>query len=244
MDKLFHGDCLELLKELPNNSIDAVICDLPYGTTQCKWDTIIDFDALWSQLHRVGKDTCPFVMFGAQPFTSILIASNIKNFKYQWVWEKSKASNYINSKHQPMRAHEDIAVFYRQKATYNPQMWQSTPYDKGSDTRYTEVYGEQVECHVKSDNGLRYPRSVQYFTTAEHEGKLHPTQKPIKLLEYLVKTHSNENDVILDPTMGSGGTMLAAKKLNRQFIGIEKERKYYDIATKRLNEDLQLVLSV
>lgn len=139
-----------------------------------------------------------------------------------------------------MKAHEDIAVFYRKKAIYNPQMWQSTPYDKGSDIRHTEVYGEQKECHVKSD-GLRYPRSVQYFTTAEHEGKLHPTQKPIALLEYLVKTHSNENDLILDPTMGSGGTLLAAKMHKRNFIGIEKEEKYYDIAKERLSQSMQLV---
>lgn len=235
MNKLYNEDCLKAMKKLKDNSIDTVICDLPYGTTQCAWDSVIDLKKMWDELHRIGKDNCAYVMFGAQPFTSVLINSNIKNFKYQWVWEKSKASNYLNAKKQPLRAHEDIAVFYRKPCIYNPQMTQSTPYNKGTAHRETDVYGSQVAVEVKNDTGLRYPRSVQYFKTAEFEGKLHPTQKPIALLEYLVKTYSNPGDTILDHTMGSGSTGVAANNLGRNFIGIEQEKKYYDTANNRIN---------
>ena len=234
MLSLYNGDCLQVMSELEDNSVDLVVCDLPYGTTQCKWDTIIDLETMWKELHRVGKESCAYVMFAAQPFTSVLTMSNVSNFKYSWVWEKSKATNYLNAKKQPMRAHEDILVFYRKQPTYNPQMVEGDPYDKGTAHRPTDVYGSQTATTVKNDSGLRYPRSVQYFKTAEFEGKLHPTQKPVALLEYLIETYSNKGDVVLDHTMGSGSTGAAAKNLGRQFIGIEMNKDYFKTCEERL----------
>jgi len=229
------GDCLEIMKEIPSKSIDAIICDLPYGTTQCKWDSVIDFEPLWKQYNRIIKNNGAIILFGAEPFSSALRMSNIKNYKYDWVWEKTKASNYLNAKRQPLRANENISIFYKKQPIYNPQMTKGNPYNKGKAKRETSVYGKQVSVEVKSENGLRYPRNVIKFRTAESEGKLHPTQKPLELLEYLVKTYSNENDIILDNTMGSGTTGVACKNLNRKFIGIEKDEKYFKIAESRIN---------
>jgi DNA modification methylase len=231
---LIQGDCIELLKTLEAQSVDTVICDLPYGTTQCKWDTVIPLEAWWKEIWRVCKPNSAVILHSAMPFTATLVNSQIKWFKYEWIWEKSKATNYLNAKKQPMRAHESICVFYRKPATYNPQMTQGDPYDKGTAHRPTDVYGSQKATTVKSETGLRYPRSVQYFVTAESEGKLHPTQKPIALAEYLVKTYTNEGDVVLDPTMGSGTTCLAAQNLNRQYIGFELDEKYFDVAVERI----------
>ena len=234
MMQLINDNCLDAMTSFATNSIDLVVCDLPYGTTQCKWDTVIDLDSMWKQLHRIGKENCAYVMFAAQPFTSILTMSNVNNFKYSWVWEKSKATNYLNAKKQPMRAHEDILVFYRKQPTYNPKMVKGDPYNKGTAHRPTDVYGSQTSTTVKSEDGLRYPRSVQYFRTAESEGKLHPTQKPVELLKYLIETYSNPGDTVLDHTMGSGSTGQAAKETNRNFIGIELDHEYYRVASERL----------
>ena len=233
--RLWHGDCLTLMKDIDTNSVDMLLVDLPYGTTQCKWDSIISLKDLWIEYNRIIKDNGAMLFHCAQPFTSNLIMSNVKNFKYEWVWEKSKASNYLNAKKQPLRAHESIAVFYRKPPTYNPQMTQGEAYNKGTAKRETEVYGSQKAVEVKSD-GERYPRTVQYFVTAEKEGKLHPTQKPIALTEYFVKTFSNPGDVILDNTMGSGTTGVACVNLDREFIGIEKDKEYFDIAVERISE--------
>ena len=233
--RLWHGDCLTLIKDIDTNSVDMLLVDLPYGTTQCKWDSIISLKDLWIEYNRIIKDNGAMLFHCAQPFTSNLIMSNVKNFKYEWVWEKSKASNYLNAKKQPLRAHESIAVFYRKPPTYNPQMTQGEAYNKGTAKRETEVYGSQRAVEVKSD-GERYPRTVQYFVTAEKEGKLHPTQKPIALTEYFVKTFSNPGDVILDNTMGSGTTGVACVNLDREFIGIEKDKEYFDIAVERISE--------
>ena len=233
--RLWHGDCLTLMKDIDTNSVDMLLVDLPYGTTQCKWDSIISLKDLWIEYNRIIKDNGAMLFHCAQPFTSNLIMSNVKNFKYEWVWEKSKASNYLNAKKQPLRAHESIAVFYRKPPTYNPQMTQGEAYNKGTAKRETEVYGSQRAVEVKSD-GERYPRTVQYFVTAEKEGKLHPTQKPIALTEYCVKTFSNPGDVILDNTMGSGTTGVACVNLDREFIGIEKDKEYFDIAVERISE--------
>jgi len=235
-NKLIHGDCLEVLKAIPDGSVDMVLCDLPYGTTNCKWDTVLPLDKLWEEYNRVCKLNAPMVFTAAQPFTSTLISSNIKNFKYTWIWEKSKATGYLNAKKMPLKAHEDVCIFYRKPPTYNPQMWQSTPYNKGKAHRPTDVYGSQVSVLVKNDSGLRYPRTVQYFKTAESEGKvLHPTQKPISLFEYLIKTYTNPGEIVLDNCVGSGTTAVAAKVSGRDFIGIELEEKYYNIALERLN---------
>lgn len=230
---LKQGDCITLMKDLPDCSVDAIICDLPYGTTQCKWDTQIPLDQWWNNCWRVCKPNAPVVLHAAMPFTATLVASQIKWFKYEWIWEKSKATNYLNAKKQPLRAHESICVFYRKPATYNPQMTQGEAYNKGTAKRETSVYGSQRAVEVRSD-GDRYPRTVQYFVTAESEGKLHPTQKPIALAEYLVSTYTNEGDVVLDPTMGSGTTLRAAKNLNRKYIGFELDDNYFKIATRRL----------
>lgn len=237
LNKIHFGDCIEIMKEIPDGKIDMILCDLPFGTTQCKWDAIIPFEVLWKQYERVIKSNGAIVLNAQEPFTSLLITSNPKLYRYNWVWEKSKATGYLNSKKMPLKAHEDICIFYKKLPTYNPQMVQGKPYNKGKAHRPTETYGKQVSTLVKNDTGWRYPRTVQYFKTAESEGKVyHPTQKPISLCEYFIKTYSNKNDIILDNCIGSGTTAIAAKNLERNFIGIDNEKKYYDIAVKRISE--------
>lgn len=230
------NDCFNIFPQIESGSVDMILCDLPYGTTQCKWDSILPLDKLWKEYNRIIKKNGAIVLFSSQPFTSVLINSNIKNFKYTWVWEKSKATNYLNAKKQPLRASEDICVFYQKQPTYNPQMTEGKPYNKGTALRETEVYGSQVAVEVKSD-GARYPRNVIYFKTAESEGKVvHPTQKPLALLEYLIQTYSNEGEIILDNTAGSFSTAVAATKLNRNWIGIEQEEEYCKIGLERLEK--------
>jgi site-specific DNA-methyltransferase (adenine-specific) len=235
----------DTLGTIESQSIDLLLTDFPYGTLNKRneWDTIIDYPTFWTHIKRICKPTCPIISTAAQPFTSVLIASNYEDFKYTLIWEKSKATGYLNAKKQPLRAHEDIVVFYQKQPTYNPQMTQGTPYDKGKAVRDTEAYGVQTkEVHVKNDSGLRYPRSVLYFKTAESEGKYHPTQKPISLYEYLVNTYSNPNDVVLDPCMGSGTTGVACVNTNRNFIGIERDDKYYRIAKERIVNPLLMAM--
>ena len=198
------------MNEIDPNTVDLVYCDLPYGTTQCKWDTVIDLDKWWALVWKVCKPNAAVVLHSAQPFTATLVNSQIKYFKYDWVWEKSKATNYLNAKKQPLRAHESICVFYKKPPVYNPQMTQGTAYNKG---------------------------------TAESEGKLHPTQKPIALAEYIIKTYTNEGDVMCDPTMGSATACLAARNLNRDYIGIELEEEYFFIAEQRLHAKSQIPIS-
>tara|TARA_R110000737_G_scaffold219046_1_gene235219 strand:+ start:174 stop:890 length:717 start_codon:yes stop_codon:yes gene_type:complete len=231
------GDCLEVMKTIETGSIDMIFCDLPYGTTACKWDSVIPFEPLWEQYNRIIKDSGAIVLFGREPFSSYLRTSNVKIYRYDWIWEKSKATNFLFAKQMPLIAHEDIMVFYKKKPTYNPQKTEGKPYNKGVEKRTEiEAVGKIGNGNlIENKSGLRNPRSVQYFVTAEREGKLHPTQKPIKLIEYFVNTYSNENDTILDNTMGSGTTMVACKKLNRNGIGIEKDPKYYAVAVARVD---------
>jgi site-specific DNA-methyltransferase (adenine-specific) len=231
------GDCLEVMKTIETGSIDMIFCDLPYGTTACKWDIVIPFEPLWEQYNRIIKDSGAIVLFGREPFSSYLRTSNVKMYRYDWIWEKSKATNFLFAKQMPLIAHEDIMVFYKSKPTYNPQKTQGKPYNKGREKRTEiEAVGKIGNGNlIENKTGLRNPRSVQYFVTAEREGKLHPTQKPIKLIEYFVNTYSNENDTILDNTMGSGTTMLACKNLNRNGIGIEKDPQYYAVAVARVD---------
>jgi site-specific DNA-methyltransferase (adenine-specific) len=238
--KIILGESIQEMSKLADESIDMILCDLPYGTTQCKWDTIIPFKDLWEQYERIIKPNAAIVLTASQPFTSNLVMSNIKLFRYSLVWEKSKSTGYLNSKKMPMRSHEDILVFYKSLPTYNPQMTQGEPYDKGKAHRPTEVYREQKgEIHVKNDTGLRYPRSVQYFKTAESEGEVyHPTQKPISLMEWLIKTYTNENDLILDNCIGSGTSALAAIRTNRRYIGIEIDESYYNITLNRIQKEI------
>lgn len=236
---LIHGDMFDqdLFPSIKDNTISAVITDFPYGTLNKKrndWDRVIDYDKFWEQAKRIGNETMPVISTAQQPFTTALISTNYADFKYNLVWEKSKATGYLNAKKQPMRAHEDIVVFYKKQCTYNPQMTEGVPYDKGKAVRDTEHYGLQTKAvHVKNEDGTRYPRSVLYFKTAESEGKLHPTQKPIALYEWLSLTYTNPNDTILDPCMGSGTTGIAALKTGRKFIGFEKDYDYFKITVER-----------
>ena len=236
------GDCLEVMKTIEDNSIDAIICDLPYGTTACKWDSVIPFEPLWKQYKRVIKDNGAIVLFGSQPFTSALIMSNPKGFKYEWIWQKTKGSNFQTLKHQPWKMHENILVF-NAKGVYNPQKYtvSQDKIDKRKNvndqlTNKDGVYGKLNRTR-KKDDGTRYPNSIQTVKNPNNNS-LHPTQKPLELLEYLVKTYTNEGETVLDNTMGSGTTMLACKNLNRNGIGIEKEEKYFNIASERINGTL------
>ncbi len=232
------GDCLEVMKTIEDNSIDAIICDLPYGTTACKWDSVIPFEPLWEQYNRVIKDDGAIVLFGSQPFTSVLVNSNIKMFKYEWIWEKDGGSNFATVKYMPMKEHENILVFGKGKIKYNEQRQERIGSRKGKKTTTTDsgrkdsVYGTQKGGKKFDVPKLRCPRSIQRFN---RERGQHPTQKPLELLEYLVRTYSNENDTILDNTMGSGTTMLACKNLNRNGIGIEKDPQYYAVAVARVD---------
>lgn len=235
-NKLVRGDCLVEMKNIPDKSIDMILCDLPYGTTACKWDTVIPFEPLWEQYERIIKDDGAIVLTASQPFTSALVMSNIKLFKYEWIWEKSKATGYLNSKIMPMVAHENILVFGKGRTKYNPQKIKGKPYNKGQAHRPTDVYGTQISTLVKNDDGTRCPRTIQYFITAESEGKLHPTQKPIALFEYLIKTYTNEGDMVLDNCMGAGTTGVACKNLDCDFIGIELDEEYFKIAEARIKE--------
>ena len=236
--KLYNDDMFNVFSNIEPQSIDLLLTDFPYGTLNKKrneWDKIIDYDKFWHYVSIICKPNCAIVSTAAQPFTSVLISTNYSDFKYCLVWEKSKSTGYLNAKKQPMRSHEDIVVFYKKQPTYNPQMTVGKPYDKGKAIRDAIQYGKQTKAvHVKNTEGTRYPRSVLYFKTAEDEGKLHPTQKPIALYEYLVRTFSNEGDTVLDPCMGSGTTGSASLNTNRDFIGIERDTDYYTIAEKRL----------
>lgn len=236
INKIYLGDCLEVMPNIQSQSIDMILCDLPYGTTACKWDTILPFDKLWFQYERIIKPTGAIVLFGQEPFSSYLRISNVSNYKYDWIWEKSKATNFLFASQMPLKSHENISVFYKRKPTYNPQKNQGKPYNKGFEKRTNiEAVGKIGNGNlIINESGLRNPRTVQYFRTAESEGKHHPTQKPVALLEYLIKTYTNEGDLVLDNCIGSGTTAIASINTNRNFIGIEKEEKYFNIANERI----------
>tara|TARA_R110000744_G_scaffold6842_1_gene23627 strand:- start:16 stop:759 length:744 start_codon:yes stop_codon:yes gene_type:complete len=242
---LYKGDCLEVMKTIESGSIDAIITDPPYGTTACKWDSVIDFDLMWEQLNRIIKPNGAIVLFGSEPFSSFLRCSNIKNFKYDWIWDKKRITNPMMAKKQPLRQHEVVSVFYKKQPTYNP-----VPYIKNT----LGNMGKQVEKHKTgtqgdselfknkgNNNKFGYPRTLLtqipvINNLSKDKSGLHPTQKPIALMEYLIKTYTNENETVLDFTMGSGSTGVAAKNLNRNFIGIEQDEKYFEIAKQRINE--------
>ena len=229
-----HGDCLKVMKDIPDKSIDMILCDLPYGTTQCKWDIVIPFDQLWGQYHRVVKDNAAIVLFGAEPFASRLRLSNLQMYKYDWIWDKVKGTGFLNAKKQPMRNHEVICVFYKNQCTYNPQM--TVGKRKKSYRRkelQTAVYG-RVDKDCIYDSSERYPRSIQVFSPDTQKCSLHPTQKPVALLEYLILTYTNEYDIVLDNCMGSGSTCIAAQNTNRKYIGIESEESIFNTAQDRI----------
>jgi site-specific DNA-methyltransferase (adenine-specific) len=241
--KLYRGDCLKVMESIPDKSVDMILCDLPYGTTKNKWDVMIPFEPLWTHYKRIIKDRGAIVLFGSQPFTSVMVVSNIKAFRYQWVWEKSKASNFLLARKQPLKAHEDICVFSVSAPCYYPQKTAGKPFIgagrslKGSKS---DVVNDVPNPTFRNDNaGDRFPRSVQYFVTAESEkvGALHPTQKPVALLEYLIKTYTLEGETVLDNCMGSGSTIVACEHTKRIGIGIEKDRDYFKVAVKRIRTE-------
>lgn len=229
---LMQGDCLERMKEIPDGSVDMVMCDLPYGTTQNKWDSVIPLDRLWAEYKRLCRDESAIVLTAAQPFTSIVVVSNLARFKYSWIWQKESGTGLLNSKKQPLRDHEDVLVFYGKQAIYNPQFTEGKPYRcwKGSETTNYNRSGTVVT----ENDGFRYPKTVQRFNRDKR--KEHPTQKPVALMEYLIKTYTNKGMTVLDNCMGSGTTGVACMNTGRKFIGIEQDENYFQIASKRIEE--------
>ena len=230
--RLIHGECLEEMTKIPDQSVDMVMCDLPYGTTQNKWDTCIDLVKLWEQYKRICKGA--IVLTAAQPFTSVLVCSNIRDFKYQWVWQKEAGTGLLNAKKQPLRDHEDVLVFYGSQPTYNPQMTTGKPYTckKGGDTENYNPSGSVVTIN----KGTRCPKTVQFFK--RDADKNHPTQKPVALMEYMINTYTKPGMIVLDNCMGSGTTGVACVRKGRYFIGIERDEAYFAVAEKRINAAL------
>lgn len=250
IEEVWLGDCLELMKNIPDKSVDMVLCDLPYGTTACKWDTVIPLDKLWNNYNRIIKDDSAIVLFASQPFTSKLGSSNLENLRYSWVWEKTRPTDFLQAKHKPLKGFEDILVFYKKRPTYNPQgikFIEKVVKNTGTKTKgrlAKKENGDQLfhgtVCGADENDCYRqtvtnYPRGIIKF--AQENSSLHPTQKPVLLCEYLISTYTNENALILDNCAGSGSTLVAAKNLNRQFIGIEKEKQYYETILTRLNKN-------
>lgn len=232
MIDLKQGDCLELMKDIPDKSVDMILCDLPYGVTSNKWDSIIPFEPLWESYHRVIKDNGAIVLFSQMPFTVDLVASNYKDFRYEWIWEKLSASGHLNANRMPMKKHENILVFYKKLPTYNPQFTEGKPYVATYST-HSSNYGKQKDNITTINDGKRYPVDIIKFN---NDRGLHPTQKPVELLEYLIKTYTNEGDTVLDNCMGSGSTGVACVNTCRNFIGIELDGGYFEIAKSRISE--------
>jgi len=239
-NKIYLGNCLNLMPEIETGSIDMILCDLPYGTTQNKWDTVIAFNLLWKQYERIIKSNGAIVLTASQPFTSALIMSNPKIYKYNWVYSKNKSTGFLNAKKQPLNDYEDICVFYKKQCTYNPQMTiAQTIYKRGQVKRKkSDCYGNEKDFK-QVDNGLRYPKRIQYFNNNKTQEQIHSTQKPIPFMEYLIKTYTNEGELVLDNCIGSGTTAIACLNTKRNFIGMEQEQKYFEIANKRI-ADLQI----
>ena len=249
MVELFNGDCLEVMKDIKSGSIDAIITDPPYGTTACKWDSVIDFELMWEQLNRVIKPNGAIVLFAQEPFSSALRMSNIKNYKYDFKWHKDKCSNFLQAKTLPRKTIEDICIFSNAgithnakiKYTYNSQLTDRKARKKTPKTEKNDLFKQIsndktiLESGVDFKSDKNYAESLIYFKTI-HKGREHPTQKPVALMEYLIKTYTNENETVLDFTMGSGSTGVACENTNRNFIGIEKDPNYFGIATKRIKE--------
>ena len=237
--QLFNDDCLKVLPTIPDKSIDLILTDPPYGKTQCKWDSVIPFEPMWNQLIRVIKDNGCIALFGSEPFSSNLRMSNIKQFKYDWVWQKEQGTGFGNAKKQPLRNLEIISIFYKNQCLYNPQKSKGKPYKTKSKSgnHKGSVYEDGgLNSIITVNEGNRFPLQLLKFN--RDKNKIHPTQKPVALLEYLIKTYTNENDSVLDFTMGSGSTGVACKNTNRDFIGIELDQEYFDIAKQRIESTL------
>ena len=234
--KLINGDCLELMKDIPDKSIDLILCDLPYGTTRNKWDSVIDLDDMWEQYERVIKDNGAIVLTAVQIFASSLIMSKPNFFKYDLIWKKTVASGQLNVNRQPLRTHEHILIFYKKQPTYNQQMTKGKPYTINRKATYKgEGYNKQTDSY-KENTGFRHPTSVLEFSNPRHKGG-HPTQKPVELFEWLVKTYTNKGDLVLDNTIGSGTTAVACLNTGRDYIGIELDEEYFNLASDRLKQN-------
>ena len=244
--KLLKGDCLELMKDIPDKSIDAIICDLPYGITACKWDIVIPFEPLWEQYKRIIKKNGAIVLFGTEPFSSKLRLSNFDWYKYDWIWNKKRITAPFLAKKQPLRQHENISIFYNKQCTYNPQATLKSTSKSFSKKEMIdgkgEVYGGMKRSGIRNENEYGYPKTIlndiPVITNMSNEKFIHPTQKPVALLEYLIKTYTNEGELVLDNAMGSGTTGIACLNTNRRFIGIEKDDKYFDIAYNRIKNHI------
>ncbi len=225
LDHVLAGDALEVMAELPDNSVDMVLCDLPYGTTRNKWDSVLDLDRLWAAWRRVAKANAAIVLTAAQPFTSVLVTSNLADFKIEWIWSKTIGSGQLNIRHQPLRTHESVLVFYRGRPTYHPQMTEGTPYAFTRKATYEGPgYNQQRDVEV-ANPGVRHPKTVLEVANPRIKGG-HPTQKPVALFEYFIRTYSNEGDVVLDNCLGGGTTAVAALRTGRHFVGIELDEAY------------------
>lgn len=255
--KLYHGDCLIEMNKIVDKSVDLILTDPPYGTTACKWDSVIPFDKMWEQLNRIIKDNGTIALFGSEPFSSLLRCSNLNMFRYDWIWNKQRGFGFANANKMPMKSHEIISIFYKKSPTYNPQKTKGKPYkikggirNKGISTMSGDkIYQENNKSNIASfvrpdcDNkGDRFPLSIINFN--KDTDKLHPTQKPIPLLEYLIKTYTNENETVLDFTMGSGSTGVACINTNRNFIGIELDDNYFKIAEDRINKARETIFDI
>lgn len=244
MIKLYKGDCLELMKAIPSGSVDAIITDPPYGTTACKWDSVIDFTLMWEQLNRIVKPNGAIVLFGSEPFSSALRMSNIKNYKLDLKWVKSRPTGHLNAKRMALKNIEDVIIFYRKQPIYNPQFTKGKPNNiKDGEARESKatnnIYGD-FKNNVQIKTEKKYPKQNLYFNQNDPRKILHPTQKPVELMEYLIKTYTNEKETVLDFTMGSGSTGVACVNTFRNFIGIEMDDNYFNIAEKRIEEAQEL----
>ncbi|MEX3021567.1 site-specific DNA-methyltransferase [Kluyvera sp. STS39-E] len=231
---LHNADCFDVFPAIASGTVDLVCADIPYGTTQCRWDSVLDLETMWSELYRIAKPNAAIVLFSAQPFTSILVSSNLVDWRSEWIWEKGNATGFLNAKKQPLRAHENIQVFYRHQPTYNPKM--TDGHVRKTSKRKTvnsECYGKAQNLS-EYDSTQRYPRDVQFFSSDKQKGNYHPTQKPLALVKYIIETYSNPGDTVLDFTMGSGTAGLACQEAGRSFIGIEKEKPIYQTACQRM----------
>lgn len=236
-ETLLQGDCLELLNKIDDCSIDLILCDLPYGTTnRNKWDSVIPFDPLWKQYMRIIKDHGVIALFGDEPFASELRLSNKKYYRYDWIWIKSNSTGFLNAKRMPLKNTETISIFYKHLPMYNPQMMAGKPYVKRNKGKSTTNYGKFKTNWETTSDGTRYPLKTIKFKSVDRIKSVHPTQKPVPLLEYLIKTYTDKGDMVLDNTMGSGSTGVAAKHLKRNFIGMELDKEYFEIAKQRIKE--------
>lgn len=236
LNRIYQREAIEGMRMIPDKSVDMILCDLPYGTTRNKWDSIIPLDALWTQYERTIKDNGAIVLTAQTPFDKVLGASNLKLLKYEWIWQKTEATGFLNAKKMPLKNHENVLVFYKKSPTYNPQYTEGKPYVYKKDSISSSNYGESNGTDLIINDGRRHPLTVQTF---KKDKGLHPTQKPVDLFAYLIRTYTNEGEIVLDNCIGSGTTAIAALRTGRQFIGFELEREYVEIANKRIDNELE-----